>query len=58
MCRSCTKQLHVGPTQDILISMVLELYFDMLSEPSRAVYLFVKAAEVPFEPKVVSLMKD
>lgn len=37
--------------------MVLELYFDMLSEPCRAVYLFLKAAEVPFEPKVVSLIK-
>lgn len=37
--------------------MVLELYYDILSEPSRAVYLFLKATGVPFEPKVVDLAK-
>ena len=38
-------------------NMVLKLYYDILSEPSRAVYLFLKGTGVPFEPKFVDLSK-
>ncbi|KAH3851693.1 glutathione S-transferase theta-1-like [Dreissena polymorpha] len=37
--------------------MVLEFYYDLLSQPCRAVYLFLKAAGIKFEPKVIDLMK-
>ncbi|GLV32972.1 Glutathione S transferase T3 [Carabus blaptoides fortunei] len=38
--------------------MTLKLYYDLLSQPSRAVYIFLKAAKVPFEPKDVPLRKN
>jgi len=37
--------------------MVVEVYYDLLSQPCRAIYTFLKAAQVPFDPKVVELMK-
>ena len=37
--------------------MVLEFYYDMVSEPCRAIYLFLKLNKVPFEPKEVSIIK-
>lgn len=37
--------------------MSLKLYFDFLSQPSRALYIFLKVCDVPFERKVVNLMK-
>lgn len=37
--------------------MVLEFYYDLLSQPCRAVYIFLKASGVPFEAKILELRK-
>ena len=37
--------------------MALRLYVDLLSQPSRAVWLFLKANAVPFEEKRISLLR-
>ncbi|WAR01380.1 GSTT1-like protein [Mya arenaria] len=36
---------------------MVEFYYDLLSQPCRAVYLFLKAAGIDFTPKVTSLIK-
>lgn len=36
--------------------MVLEFYYDLLSQPCRAVYLFLRANDVNFETKLVDLL--
>ena len=33
----------------------LEVYYDFISEPSRAVVAFCKINKIPFEPKVMSV---
>lgn len=33
----------------------MKFYFDLLSQPSRALYMFLKLNKIPFEPKVVKL---
>jgi len=35
----------------------LIFYYNLLSQPSRALYIFFKKAEVPFEKRVVDIMK-
>lgn len=35
--------------------MVLKLYFDFLSQPSRALYILLKNCEIPFEPHIVKI---
>uniref|UniRef100_A0A2H8TJ57 glutathione transferase n=2 Tax=Melanaphis sacchari TaxID=742174 RepID=A0A2H8TJ57_9HEMI len=35
----------------------LIFYYDLLSQPCRALYMFFKKADVPFEGKVVNLLK-
>lgn len=37
--------------------MSLKLYIDLLSQPSRALYIFFKACNIPFEKKIVNLVK-
>lgn len=37
--------------------MTLKLYYDLLSQPSRAMYIFLKVSNIPFEKKIVSLQK-
>lgn len=37
--------------------MALKLYYDLLSQPSRGLYMFLKAANIPFEAKPVALRK-
>lgn len=37
--------------------MVVEFYYDVLSQPCRAVYIFFKAAGIPFEAKEIDLLK-
>ncbi|KAJ8915162.1 hypothetical protein NQ315_000414 [Exocentrus adspersus] len=37
--------------------MVLKYYFDLMSQPCRAVYIFLKVANIPFEPCTVALRK-
>ncbi|XP_058977998.1 glutathione S-transferase theta-1 isoform X2 [Musca domestica] len=34
----------------------LEYYFDFLSQPSRALYILLKASETKFEPKTINLL--
>lgn len=33
----------------------IKFYFDFLSQPSRAIYIFLKTAKIPFEPVPVAL---
>ncbi|WAR03517.1 GSTT1-like protein [Mya arenaria] len=37
--------------------MALKYYFDLMSQPSRAIYIFLKANSIQFEPKPVALRK-
>ena len=37
--------------------MSLKLYYDLLSPPARAVYVFMSHCKIPFEPKLVVLAK-
>lgn len=37
--------------------MVLKFYYDLMSQPSRAIYLFLKVNSIPFESKIVALRK-
>ncbi|BFZ04738.1 hypothetical protein BsWGS_07777 [Bradybaena similaris] len=37
--------------------MPLRYYFDILSQPSRAVYIFLRLNNVPFEPKPIAMRK-
>lgn len=37
--------------------MVLRYFYDLMSQPSRAVYIFLKINKIPFEPKAVALRK-
>ncbi|KAL1514246.1 hypothetical protein ABEB36_003533 [Hypothenemus hampei] len=36
---------------------VLKYYYDVLSQPARAVYIFLKLTKIPFEPHLVGLGK-
>ncbi|XP_012272486.1 glutathione S-transferase theta-1 isoform X3 [Orussus abietinus] len=38
-------------------SMVLKLYYDFLSQPSRALYIFLKKCQIPFEQHFINLKK-
>jgi len=35
--------------------MPLKLYYDLMSQPSRALYIFLNVTKIPFEPKPVKL---
>ncbi|KAJ8915163.1 hypothetical protein NQ315_000415 [Exocentrus adspersus] len=35
--------------------MVLKYYYDLLSQPSRALYIFLKLANIPFDAYPVDL---
>ncbi|XP_011693991.1 PREDICTED: glutathione S-transferase theta-1-like isoform X5 [Wasmannia auropunctata] len=35
--------------------MTLKLHYDLLSQPSRALYIFLKKCAIPFEEKIVNL---
>ncbi|CAL7950300.1 unnamed protein product [Xylocopa violacea] len=37
--------------------MSLKLYYDLLSQPSRALYIFLKVCNIPFEGKLINLAK-
>uniref|UniRef100_A0A6M2DI15 glutathione transferase n=1 Tax=Xenopsylla cheopis TaxID=163159 RepID=A0A6M2DI15_XENCH len=38
--------------------MSLKLYFDLMSQPSRALFIYLQTAKVPFEPCLVPLVKN
>lgn len=35
----------------------MKYYYDILSQPSRALYMFMKLNKIPFEPVVVKLAR-
>lgn len=35
----------------------LSLYYDLLSQPARALYMFIKLNNIPFEPNPIEIMK-
>lgn len=37
--------------------MTLKFYFDLLSQPSRAIHIFLKICNIPFESKLINLGK-
>lgn len=37
--------------------MSLKLYYDLLSQPSRALYIFLKVCNIPFDGKLINLGK-
>lgn len=37
--------------------MSLKLYYDLLSQPSRTLYIFLKICDIPFEAKLINLAK-
>lgn len=37
--------------------MSLTLYYDLLSQPSRAIYIFLKICDIPFQSRLVNLRK-
>ncbi|XP_020282042.1 glutathione S-transferase theta-3-like [Pseudomyrmex gracilis] len=37
--------------------MTLKLYYDLFSQPSRALYIFFKMCNIPFEEQIVNLTK-
>ncbi|XP_046351438.2 glutathione S-transferase theta-3-like [Haliotis rufescens] len=37
--------------------MALKVYYDLMSQPSRAVYMFLKLNKIPFEDKILALRK-
>ncbi len=37
------------------VKMALKVYYDLMSQPSRAVYMFLKIANIPFESHLVKL---
>lgn len=39
------------------MSIALKLYYDLLSQPSRALYIFFKKAKIPFEAVPIELRK-
>ena len=38
--------------------MTLKLYYDLMTQPSRALYIFLQTAGISFESVVVSLRKN
>ncbi len=37
--------------------MPLAYYYDLMSQPCRAVYIFLKMTGIPFQPKEIALRK-
>ena len=37
--------------------MPLVFYYDLMSQPCRALYIFLKMAGIPYEPKEIALRK-
>jgi glutathione S-transferase len=37
--------------------MSLVYYYDLMSQPCRALYIFLKVADIPFESKEIALRK-
>lgn len=35
--------------------MSLKLYYDLLSQPSRAIYIFLKVCNIPFQQNIINL---
>lgn len=39
------------------MAKLMKFYFDLLSQPSRALYMFLEANQIPYTPVMLSLMK-
>lgn len=37
------------------MALALKAYYDLMSQPSRAIYIFLKATNITFEPCLVKL---
>lgn len=35
----------------------VKLYYDLMSQPSRAIYMFLRLANIPFEEQQIALRK-
>ncbi|XP_076759225.1 glutathione S-transferase theta-1 [Xylocopa sonorina] len=38
--------------------MSLKLYYDLISQPSRALYIFLKVCNIPFEGKIINIARS
>lgn len=57
MCVKKSKQRITHQSNPIAMAAVqpLKLYFDLVSQPARALFMFLKLNNIPFEPCRISI---
>ena len=43
--------------KELKMSAPVKFYYDLMSQPSRALYIFMKLAKIPFEENPIALRK-